>query len=116
MSAYMLAIFPFTKGSMRLGAAALAAERRCVDLLGLPVLPHVVVDDRQVERRVGVGRVDPQRRLEGPLGPGELALVVVDDAEHVVDVGEGLVLLDDLRQVLLGLARTASSRSSPVPE
>ena len=30
-------------------------------------------------------------------------MVVIDDAEHVVDVGEGLVLLDDLREVLLGL-------------
>ena len=43
----------------------------------------------------------PQRRLEGAQRFLVLPLVVVDDAEHVVDVGERLVLLHDLRQVLL---------------
>ena len=103
MSAYMFAIFPFTKGSISPGALCCRASARLVDLLRLLVLPHVVVDDGQVQRRLGVRGVEPQRRLEGALRPGELALVVVDDAEHVVDVGERLVLLDELRQVMLGL-------------
>jgi len=72
-----------------------------VGLLGVLVAAGVVVGDRQVERRVGVPGVDAQRRLEGPLRLLVLPLVVIDDAEHVVDVGERLVRLDDLGQVLL---------------
>ena len=45
-----------------------------------------------------------ERGLEGAQRFLVLPLVVVDDAEHVVDVGERLVLLDDLREVLLGEA------------
>ena len=46
--------------------------------------------------------VEPQRGLEGAQRFLVLPLVVVDDAEHVVDVGERLVLLDHLGEVLLG--------------
>ena len=104
MSAYMLASFPWTKRSSLPAARAGAGERVAVGLLRLLVLAGVVVGDGEVQRGVGVPGVDAERRLEGAQRFLVLPLVVVDDAEHVVDVGERLVLLDDLRQVLLGEA------------
>ncbi len=82
---------------------ALSRAARLVDLLGFAVLPHVVVDDREVQGGIGVRGVDAQRGLEGTLGSGELTPIMVDDAEHVVAISERLILLDDLGQVFLGL-------------
>jgi hypothetical protein len=103
----MLAILPRANGSSA-DAEPPLAHRGGVDLARLVVLAAVVVGDRQVERRLGVARVDLERRLEGLLRVGEAPLVVIDDAEHVEDVGEPAVLLHDLREVLLGLVVLAS--------
>ena len=47
---------PCTKGSMLPGPLRCRARARLVDLLRLGVLAHVVVDDRQVQRGLGVRR------------------------------------------------------------
>src|SRR6185312_7468513 len=59
--------------------------------------------DCEVQRGLGVAGVDAQRGLEGALAPGELTLVMVDDAEHVVDLDEALVSLDQPREIALRL-------------
>jgi hypothetical protein len=78
-------------------------EGALVDLLRLAVLAEVVEGHGEVERRLGVGRVDLEGLAEHPLGLGELALLMVDDAHHVVDVGVGDVLAQHLGEAGLGL-------------
>ena len=78
-----------------------------VDLPRGLVLAAVVVRHGQVERGLGVARVDRERALEVVLGLGEVAARVADDAEHVVHVGEAVVLVEDLPQHLLGLLELA---------
>ena len=63
-------------------------DRVAVHLLCALVLAQVVADDGQVERCLDVAGIDVQRLLERPLRRLELAQVMVDDAEHLVHVGE----------------------------
>ena len=68
--------------------AAGAFQRRPVDLLGALVLSEVVADDGQVEPRLDVPRIDLERLLQRALRRLELAQLVIDHAQHVVDVRE----------------------------
>ncbi len=85
------------------GRALRGGESALVDLLGLAVLAEVVVRHGEVERGFGVGRVDLERAPEHSLGVAEASRLVIDDAQHVVDVGVGHVLAQDLGEAGLRL-------------
>ena len=78
-------------------------QRPFVDLLRLGILPEVVAGDDQVQRRLGVGGVDAERLLEHRFGLGQASLLVIDDAQHVVDVRVGRLLAQHFGQVGDGL-------------
>ena len=88
-------------------AAAGSAPDARVDLSGRLVLASVVVGDRQVQRGLGVARVDGERALEVVLRLREVAARMADHAEHVVHVGEAIVLLEHLPQERFGLVELA---------
>ena len=62
----------------RVGLADAGRHGAGVDLARAVVLAAVVVGDREVERGLGVARVEPQRGLERLLGVLEPALGVID--------------------------------------
>src|SRR5438876_822037 len=68
-------------------------------MLRAVVLAKVVADDGEIEARLDVIGIDGQRLLQGPLAGRELAEVVIDDAEHVVHVGEHHAARDGLLQM-----------------
>ncbi len=73
-------------------------HRLLVDRPGLAVLAEVVAGDHQVQRRLGVRRVEAQRGAEHLLRFDQPPLVVVDDPQHVVDVRVGRLAAQDLGQ------------------
>src|SRR5262249_20302262 len=77
--------------------------RRRVHLFRLAIFAEVVVGDREVERGLGVARVDLERLLEVLLGLREAPLAVRDHAEHVEEVGEAAVLARHLMEIRLRL-------------
>ena len=103
----MLAILPRANGSSPCSGPPGRALDARVDLPRRLVLAAVVVGDREVQRGLGVVGVEGQRALEVVLGLREVAARVADDAEHVVHVGQPVVLLEDLAQHLLRLLELA---------
>jgi len=91
-------------------------HRALVDHLGLDVFPQVVAGDDQVQRRFGVRRVDAQRFVEHLLRLRQPPLLVIDDAQHVVDVGVRRLLAQHLGEtcgclgVLAGFVMRATAR------
>ena len=75
--------------------AAAGAVGLLVHLAAIVVAAQLVVDDREVERRFGVVRVDGQRPFECFASLLWLPVLVVDEAQHVVDIGEVLVSIAD---------------------
>ena len=72
-----------------------------VDLARLRELAAVVVGDGEVQCGLGVVRVQRQRTFEVALGVDVAGAAVRDDPEHVVNVGELVVVLEDLLEEAL---------------
>ena len=115
MSAYMFASLPCTKRSSFAVRRAGARERVSVGLLRLAVLAGVVVHDREVQRGVRVPGLIRSAASKARSAFWYCALVVVDDAEHVVDVGERRVLPRRPASGTAPRGRSPSSDSTPRP-
>ena len=82
-----MAILPLHERVDAVGARLLAAGHHpLVDALALLVLAEVVVRQRQIQRGLGVARVQAQGFVEQRQGVEQSPLVIVDRAQHRIDV------------------------------
>src|SRR5262249_36525008 len=82
-------------------------EGLLVDALSVVIVPEVVARHREVQCSLCVTWVQGECLFEGDFSFLELPAVMMYDAQHVVDVRESLVFLDDLLQVVFRLIEFA---------